>query len=321
MLLPDSSALVCLASLSVAVASAISRYRNREDDRPKMVLITGAAQGLGRAMVLELIKRGDFVVGSDVNSEGLQTLEIEYPRSFLALPMNVTDMKSVCEAAGRLFKYSGKPCLDAIVNNAGLMKGGPLIEIEDSSFVSIISVNILGTFFTTKYFFPLLKRGSTDFYKPRVINLGSEVSYAQMAPMFITPYSITKFGVEAYSVGLRQELAVLDDPVYVTIICPGAHQTSMTDKSNDHMGAQIHGKSIYGNKLTLGNAIANKYMTLHVQPASAVGEAVAKIVHLIHPPTRKKVNVSLEMELARFVPQCILDFFLVSGLKASSSGT
>lgn len=82
-----------------------------------------AASGIGKAITLELIARGDFVVGSDISEAGLQQLRADFPEQFLPLKMNVANAQSVREAASRLRAELGDVCLDAIVNNAGIMKG------------------------------------------------------------------------------------------------------------------------------------------------------------------------------------------------------
>lgn len=274
-----------------------------------MTLTINAHTGLGKAMVVELLAHGDTVVGADVDAPALERLREQYPSAFIPLPMNVGDAASVKEAAARLDKYAGgKPCLDAIVNNAGILRGGPFVEVADSMFAAALAVNVLGTFHTTKYFFPLLKRDGDGGYRPRVINLGSEVSYAGVSSAFNGIYSITKFAIEAYSTALRQEFNMLENSVMVTILCPGAHVSEMTDAKSDTLGLQANlSKSLFALGLTKVEKHARKYIDSKKRPASDVGKAVLRLVHLYNPPRRQNVNVSWEMFFAKFTPQFVLD--------------
>ena len=299
-LLAVSAVVLALAG----VAAILRRNSTKKDMRMKTVLVTGCAHGLGRAMTVALIKQGDFVVGSDVNEQGIRELERQFPTKFLALPMDVSSRTSVMDAAARLLKFSGKPCLDVIINNAGILRGGPLVELEDSDMAAMLNVNVLGTFLVTKHFFPLLKTDD-GLYRPRVVNLGSEISYAGVAAMFNGPYAMTKFSVEAFSSSLRQELAVLNPSVLVTVMNFGAHESGLT--TSNTLGKVADG-SPFRNQIIKGSEISRAYIQSHMKPASNVGEAIARMVHLVNPPRRIKLNVSLEMELAKYTPQAVLDF-------------
>jgi NAD(P)-dependent dehydrogenase (short-subunit alcohol dehydrogenase family) len=174
-----ASAVVCV----LGIASLVRRQTH--DPRPKMVLVTGCANGLGRATVETLVSKGDFVVGADIDEKGLQAIAKAFPTTFFPLVMDVSSPESVKRAATELLSFAGKPCLDAIVNNAGLNRGGSLIELSDEDLALVMKVNVIGTMLVTKHFFPLLLRKTKAIYRPRVINFGSEVSYAQVSAMFI----------------------------------------------------------------------------------------------------------------------------------------
>lgn len=108
------------------LALSISNLFRKFDKRPKRVLITGAGSGLGRAATMTLLKNGDYVIGADIDVAGLEKLEKEYPNRFITLAMNVGDVTSVKEAAARIKKFAPNSprCLDAIVNFAGILRGG-----------------------------------------------------------------------------------------------------------------------------------------------------------------------------------------------------
>lgn len=294
-------------------------YRiTRVDDGPKFVLVTGCANGLGKATVEALIKQGDFVVGSDVDQKALQQLAESHPTRFKALkPFDVASAESVAMAAEELRLFSGKQCLDAIVNNAGIIRGGPLVELADKDMAAIININILGMFLVTKYFYPLLRNDPTSRYRPRIINLGSEISYAGLSAAFNGPYAMTKFAVEAYSTSLRQELSLLPLETHVVVINPGPHESGMTKKSDSKFGdAAAKSQSMFAAVSAKAEPIAQAYMDRFSKPASNVANAICTVVHWVHPPRRFKVNVTTQMELMRYAPQSVLDVGVKAVMKA-----
>lgn len=178
--------------------------------------------------------------------------------------------------------------------------------MPDGDFEVSLAVNVSGPFYVTKYFFPSLRRSGGGASRSRVINMGSEVSYVGLAAAFNAPYALSKFCVEAMSQSLRQEMLMMAHSPHVVVINPGAHATGMTRAGASHMG-QIAADSKFARQFDQANATAQAYMDRHVQPASDVAVVVADTVHLVYPPRRILVNVSLEMLCAKYTPQAVLD--------------
>ena len=172
-----------------------------------------------------LFKQRQFESAMTKYTEALQTLQAEAGESsVIAVKIDVADKESVKAAAALVEKELGARNwgggLDAVVNFAGVIRGGALVEIDDRDMELVLDVNIKGTFLVNKYLFPLLllKKG-------RVVNISSEVALSWLSAGFNAPYSMSKFAIEAYSAALRQELQLLD--MQVVVINPGAMRTPL----------------------------------------------------------------------------------------------
>jgi NAD(P)-dependent dehydrogenase (short-subunit alcohol dehydrogenase family) len=181
----------------------------------KTALITGAGGGLGHATVERLAANGWRVFEADISKEMLRA-SIHDP-DVVPVEMDVTIGESIRSAfevvAGRTDH------LDAVVNFAGVMGIGSLVDIEEERLARILDINVMGTYRVNRQFFPLVERA-----KGRIVNISSETGWQSAAP-FNGPYAMSKYAIEAYSTALRRELALLG--VKVVTIQPGAFRTNM----------------------------------------------------------------------------------------------
>jgi NAD(P)-dependent dehydrogenase (short-subunit alcohol dehydrogenase family) len=178
------------------------------------VMITGGAGGLGGATTALLALRGWHVFAGDL--EGALTALAEHP-GVTPLPLDVTDPASVAGAVERV--ASEVDGLDGVVNFAGILGVGPLIEIPEADLQRVLDVNVMGTYRVNRACFPLLLAR-----KGRIVNISSETGWMSGGP-FGGPYAMSKHAIEAYSDSLRRELMLLD--VAVVKIQPGPFRTAM----------------------------------------------------------------------------------------------
>lgn len=204
----------------------------------RSVAITGAAGGLGSATVRRLAGNGWRVFAADLDSPALHALGSD---RIVPIAVDVTDEASVSTLAERVSAETST--LDAVVNFAGILGIGPLVEIEPRDFRRVIDVNLVGGFLVNRALFPLLHAA-----KGRIVLLSSETGW-QTAMPFNGPYAISKHAVEAYGDALRRELAMLD--VDVVKIQPGAFKTGMVDSIMQRFDALANRSQHYGKVLRL----------------------------------------------------------------------
>jgi NADP-dependent 3-hydroxy acid dehydrogenase YdfG len=188
----------------------------------KVVLVTGASSGIGRATAIALSKAGARVAVGARRTDRLQDLVQEAPGDVLALPLDVTDQQSVRDAVTATVDHFG--ALDILVNNAGLMINGPILGADTTAWTRMVETNLLGSMYAVHAALPhLLQR------KGAVVQIsstsGRNVSPASGA------YAATKFGITAFSEALRQEVTA--EGVRVVVVEPGFVATELTSHNPD----------------------------------------------------------------------------------------
>ena len=199
----------------------------------KTAFITGGAGGLGSATTDYLVERGWHVFAADFDKKMLASLEGK--QNITPVFIDVMDMASV-EAA---FKTVNECVdgLDALVNFAGILAVGSMVDIEEATMNRVLNVNIMGTFRVNKVFFPMINTR-----KGRIVNISSETGWQSGAP-FNGAHACSKHGIEAYSDSLRRELALLDVPVIK--IQPGPFKTEMVGSIGDNFSKAAESSSYF----------------------------------------------------------------------------
>jgi short-subunit dehydrogenase len=185
------------------------------------LLITGASQGIGRALAEAAAKRGAQVLAVARSAQLLEELAAKVcPQGGVleTLTADITspeDRRRMVEAAENCFGG-----LDILVNNAGIGATGHFAEVSSERLQRIMEVNFFGTTETTRAFLPLLRRGR----QPAIVNISSIAGKRGIPAR--SEYSASKFAVQGFSEALRAELA--KDGVDVLVICPGLTQTNFS---------------------------------------------------------------------------------------------
>jgi len=191
--------------------------------KDKVALVTGSAQGIGKAIAMALAKEGANIVVSDINLDlAIQTAkEIEaLGIKTLAIKTNVADLADVEKSVGEVIKAMGR--IDILVNNAGITKDKLLIRMKKEDWDAVIGVNLTGVFNCTKAISSLMMKRRCG----KIINIASIVG--QMGNFGQANYAASKGGVIAFTKTVARELASRN--VTVNAIAPGFIQTAMTDK-------------------------------------------------------------------------------------------
>ena len=185
----------------------------------KVALVTGASQGLGRALALAYAKEGSNLVISSRSADSLETVAEEASGSsaeVLAVPADLSRSEDVQKLVDAAVERFGK--IDVLVNNAGLL--GPRVRIEEypeDEWRSVLDANLTGPFLVSKAAIPHMREGAS------VINVTSGVSI-EGRPEW-GAYSVSKFGLEGLTQILAAELKA--HGIRANSVDPGGMRTAM----------------------------------------------------------------------------------------------
>ena len=177
----------------------------------RVVLVTGASSGIGRACALHLAARGFRVYGTSRNA-------VTEPGPFAMLQMDVTGLDSVHGAIGLVLEREGR--IDVVVNNAGIAIAGPLESTSIEEAQRQLDVNLFGAFRVCREVLPQMRRQGGGY----IVNVGSIGGL--IAIPYQPLYSASKFALEGMSEALRFELRPFG--IRVVIVEPGDTRTALT---------------------------------------------------------------------------------------------
>ncbi len=190
----------------------------------RVVIVTGGASGIGRALGVALVRRGDRVVLADVDgaaaAEVAEQLDAAGPGAATAAAVDVREADAVTALVGGTAERHGR--LDLLFNNAGVGIGGPAEELAPAHWDRTLDVNLRGVLHGVQAGYPLMLRQGH----------GHIVNTASLAGLLPTPgsapYATTKWAVVGLSLSLRVEGAARG--VRVSVVCPGGVDTPILDK-------------------------------------------------------------------------------------------
>ena len=191
----------------------------------KVIVVTGAGSGIGRALVLALVNKGARVAAADLNEATLKetvALAGQHQDKISAHVVNVSDRQAVEALPGKVI--AAHDAVDGIINNAGIIQ--PFVRLNDLPYDDIervLNVNLYGVIHMTKAFLPhLLMRPAAH-----IVNVSSMGGFFPVPGQ--TLYGASKAGVKLLTEGLYSEL--LDTNVRVTVVFPGAIATNISQNS------------------------------------------------------------------------------------------
>jgi len=201
----------------------------------QVVLVTGASRGIGRAVALELGKRGASVVGTATSDAGAADISSAFDQAVVSgfgAVLNVTDMAG-CEALiGEIEKKYGT--VSVLVNNAGITRDNLAMRMKDDEWDAVIDTNLKAVFRMSK----LVMRGMMKARFGRIINITSVVGEAGNPGQ--ANYAAAKAGVAGMSRSLAQELGSRN--ITVNCVAPGFIDTDMTKRLPDAQRDALLGK-------------------------------------------------------------------------------
>ncbi|MDI1446356.1 SDR family NAD(P)-dependent oxidoreductase [Polyangium sp. 6x1] len=189
----------------------------------KVVLVTGAGSGIGRATALAFAKEGAELIVCDVNTSSLDEVETAaraHGRSVLARKVDVSSAAAMQSFADEV--HAAFPAVDVLVNNAGVAVTGGLRDTTLEDWNWVMGINVMGVVHGCHFFVPrMIERDRGG----HVVNIASVAGLA--GSRLLVAYSTTKFAVVGFSESLRADLR--RHRIGVTAICPGFIRTNINE--------------------------------------------------------------------------------------------
>lgn len=195
----------------------------------RVVVITGAGSGLGRALALHYARNGWSVAALDIDRSAAETTAQEVMATggdALAAEVDVRDEASVNAGATAAGERFGR--IDAWINNAGIAAAGTVAETELSQWQTVVDIDLLGVVRGARAAIPWLRKAGGG----HIANIASFAGIA--TPPGLASYNVAKAGVVALSETLRLELA--DDDIHVCVACPSFFKTNLLATSRSVAG-------------------------------------------------------------------------------------
>ncbi|QDU24054.1 SDR family oxidoreductase [Urbifossiella limnaea] len=165
----------------------------------KLIVLTGATRGLGRALVPRFTAAGHTVVGCGRSAAHVAELAAAFGAPHRFDPLDVTDSAAVAAWAESVLKSHGAP--DLLINNAAVMAApAPLWEVPAAAFDAVIDVNVKGVANVLRGFVPAMVARKSGV----VVNLSS--GWGRSVSPEVAPYCASKYAVEGLTLALAQEL-------------------------------------------------------------------------------------------------------------------
>jgi len=188
----------------------------------KVALVTGAAQGIGKAVALLLARNGADIIVSDINLEKAEETAREVEglgQRALAVKTNVAEANDVEKMVQTALERFGR--IDILINNAGITRDKLLLRMSDEDWDAVLGVNLRGTFLCTRAVIrPMAKQKSG-----KIVNIASVVGTMGNAGQ--ANYGASKAGVIGFTKTVAREYAPRG--INVNAIAPGYIETPMTE--------------------------------------------------------------------------------------------
>ena len=187
----------------------------------RLAVVTGAARGIGRAIVLELLKQGRIVAGLDLNAVQLEELVAvckQQGHEVVTKCIDITNSEKLTEVLEELANQFGG--IGVLVNNAGITRDKLMIQMDDEDFDKVINVNLRAAFVATRIAARSMVRNKFG----RIVSISSVAGVIGQAGS--TNYAASKAGLIGMTKSIAREVGKKN--VTANCIAPGFIQTDMT---------------------------------------------------------------------------------------------
>jgi NADP-dependent 3-hydroxy acid dehydrogenase YdfG len=232
----------------------------------KVALVTGASSGIGEATARHLAEEGAKVAVAARRKDRLDKLVAEIEKAggtALAIEADVTDKDVCAKLVKQVTDEWGQ--LDILVNNAGVMLLGPALDAPIEEWEQMINLNLMGLLYLTHAALPVMKKQNGG----HIVNISSVAGRTTRSGSAV--YNATKWGVNAFTEALRQELSEGKTGIRTTLIEPGAVETEL----QSHNRPEIH------------KQIKERFMSITVLQADDIARG---IIYAVTQPEHVSVN-------------------------------
>jgi len=196
----------------------------------RLVWVTGASAGIGRAVVVELVRRGARVIASARNEQALNELARECGGDrVVVLPLDVANRQANLRAAETIRQQFGG--LDIAFLNAGICEYVDVAKFDSSMFERTMQTNFLSMVYGIEAMLPLLRAGR----HPQLVGMSSTVAYRGLPRA--EAYGASKAAIKHLFESL--DLDLIKDGIAVSVVCPGFVRTPLTDRNDFPMPFRI----------------------------------------------------------------------------------
>jgi len=188
----------------------------------KVALVTGAAQGIGKAVALLLARNGADIVVSDINLEKAEETAKEIQavgRKAIATKVDVASLGDVERMVQAVIEHFGH--IDILINNAGITRDKLILRMAEEDWDAVLNINLKGTFNCTK----VVVRHMSKQRSGKIVSIASVVG--EMGNAGQANYSASKAGVIGFTKTIAREFA--QRGINVNAIAPGYIETPMTE--------------------------------------------------------------------------------------------
>jgi NAD(P)-dependent dehydrogenase (short-subunit alcohol dehydrogenase family) len=264
----------------------------------KVILITGASSGIGKAIGEFLHHKGFIVYGTSRNPEKITN------SVFPLLALDVRNTESIMGAVAKVIALSSR--IDVVINNAGVGITGPLEEIPTAAIKNNFETNFFGPIEVMKAVLPQMRSQKSGL----IINITSIAGY--MGLPYRSVYSASKGALELITEALRMEVAAFG--IHITNVAPGDFATNIAS-------GRFHAPLIKGSayEIPYGNTL--KMMDEHVDKGSnpnEMAEAIYAIIKNPKPRIHYKVGIFMQkfsIVLKRILPDKVYEKMLMNHYK------
>ena len=222
------------------------------DLKGQVVLVTGGARGIGKAIAENFAKRGADLVIADISLSSAEETAKEIAATgvrTLALGLDVSKSGEVTAAFEKIMKEFGR--IDVVINNAGITRDGLILRMKEEDWDAVININLKGVFLCSKEAVKLMVKQRYG----RIVNIASVVAF--MGNPGQANYSASKAGIVGLTKTIAKEYA--SRGVTVNAVAPGFIATAMTEALPDNIKQEML-KSIpvgaFGSVDDVANAVA-----------------------------------------------------------------